>query len=465
MLLSAVIGLVFRLLGARGELWFDEIISLQNARLLSNPVEILTKLHFDNNHALNTLVMYFVDAGGLWPLYRAVSVVCSILLLMLLTFGRKESAGLEKFFSVLLFSFSYLLVLYGSEARGYAGMLFFVFCAYLLDQRLERDPRPSGLVLFWVVLTLGFLSQFTFLLFYFALISFAVYRWSKKFPPSQTLRRLLAFHAAPCAFFFWIYLIHLRYIPPGSGALHPYVDTIADFLSIAAGGPQISPHAPAQGLLGLSLALLLLAVAAIEILMLRREGDDKWFFYFMMLFAAPALYLALGRPRVLYERYFLTVLLFAYLLWGGFLERVYLKSAGGKVFCFACLAAFCLGNGMHISSLCQHGRGQYVKALEKIVEKSREGEIIIAGDHEVRNRTLIDFYAPALPGGDRLRYQANPRQVSEECPQWAIYHSQDYYERPPSLSGKTGEMCSYELAWVFESAPLSGWRWFVYKSG
>jgi hypothetical protein len=58
----AVAALLY-VLGARGELWFDEVLSIQWARNATTPAEIITLYRHDNNHPLNTLWLYSLGEG------------------------------------------------------------------------------------------------------------------------------------------------------------------------------------------------------------------------------------------------------------------------------------------------------------------------------------------------------------------------------------------------------------------
>ena len=52
------------------------------------------------------------------------------------------------FFSMLLVSFSYVLILYSSEARGYAPLIFFCFLCFLILHSFFENPRWQLAVMF-----------------------------------------------------------------------------------------------------------------------------------------------------------------------------------------------------------------------------------------------------------------------------------------------------------------------------
>ena len=68
------------------------------------------------------------------------------------------------------------MILYSSEARGYALAVFFALAAFdLLDRYLDTRRWPSAAG-FSVCVILGFLSQLTFVSFYLATLAWSLYR-------------------------------------------------------------------------------------------------------------------------------------------------------------------------------------------------------------------------------------------------------------------------------------------------
>ncbi len=113
------------------------------ASSLSSPVGILTRLTHDNNHPLNSLFLWLVGPTPHWVAYRALAVICSGGTLVLTLLLSRRRGPLEAVASVTLMAASYPLVVYGSEARGYAPATFFALAAFLL---LERARPPVSQV-------------------------------------------------------------------------------------------------------------------------------------------------------------------------------------------------------------------------------------------------------------------------------------------------------------------------------
>ncbi len=227
-----------RIRGACNELWLDEIWSWYLAGKISRPMEIFTKIHMDNNHYLNTLYLYLIGPRRSWLQYRMLSVVAgvgTVALAGLIGRRRNTASGL---LAMLLTASSYVLILYASEARGYATAVFFSFLSfYLLDRYLETRRWPLALM-FSLSAVLGFLSHMVFLGFYAAALVWSGYRLMKsRTGPKQIVIAACACHAVPILFFAALYLVSLRYVITGGGTASTLLGVYVDALAWALGTP------------------------------------------------------------------------------------------------------------------------------------------------------------------------------------------------------------------------------------
>ncbi len=69
---------VLRVLASGGDLWLDEIWSLTLAASVEQPLDILTEIHHDNNHPLNTLCLYLLGERENWVVYRVPALVAGV---------------------------------------------------------------------------------------------------------------------------------------------------------------------------------------------------------------------------------------------------------------------------------------------------------------------------------------------------------------------------------------------------
>ena len=111
---------------------------------------------------LNTLYLYLVGPHGNWPGYRIPSISGRRRRRRPGRADRSPSECSQALSALLLTGFSYVLVLYSSEARGYASAVFFAFLSfYLLDRYWETKRWPLALM-FSLSTVLGVLSHLVF---------------------------------------------------------------------------------------------------------------------------------------------------------------------------------------------------------------------------------------------------------------------------------------------------------------
>ena len=152
------IALALRLAMARGGLWLDEAWSVAMAHEAANPIAVITGIHHDNNHPLNSWWLQLVGLGAPPLAARALAIACSVAtVLPAAGFAARRSAGAGRI-AAWLFALSPMLVLLGSEARGYAPMLLaLVLLVERVDPLAERTPRPALLAALGLLGTLGHL--------------------------------------------------------------------------------------------------------------------------------------------------------------------------------------------------------------------------------------------------------------------------------------------------------------------
>ena len=73
--IAITLAVVLRFWASLDNFWLDEIWSWMMARQLKSPLEVVTRLHHDNNHHLNTLVLYAFGPNAPLYLYRLPAVL------------------------------------------------------------------------------------------------------------------------------------------------------------------------------------------------------------------------------------------------------------------------------------------------------------------------------------------------------------------------------------------------------
>lgn len=186
----AVVGLVLRLLGARGGLWLDEAWSATLAQGVDTPAGVFLHINHDNNHHLNSLWLQLVGPGAPPVLQRALSIACGTVAVPVAALIAAPRGRIAAILTAWLFAVSPLLVTLGSEARGYAPMAL----ALLVTIVLVEPPRPPAVALALAAL-LGTLAQAT-MVFGLAALGLAALIVAQRSEPGgrsalRTIRRFL----------------------------------------------------------------------------------------------------------------------------------------------------------------------------------------------------------------------------------------------------------------------------------
>jgi uncharacterized membrane protein len=170
----AFVGLLLRLPGSSGDLWLDEIWSLDLVEKITSIDQIFWRINHDNNHFLNSAYLYLVGPHASPLVHRALSIglgVATVFATAAVTADRGRGTQL---IASLLFAISYPMVHYGSEARGYSGLVLFTLLSILCLQR-RLDGRGSAITL-GVAITLGLLSHLTMFFTIVVLVAWTAWR-------------------------------------------------------------------------------------------------------------------------------------------------------------------------------------------------------------------------------------------------------------------------------------------------
>ncbi len=424
-----VAGAVLRILGAGGDLWLDEVWSVELARVAGSAGAVFTQLHHDNNHHLNTLWLLALgyDAGTL-PL-RLLSVAAGTATVAVAALGGARDRTLSLAWAFLL-SFSYVAIHYGSEARGYGLALLFAVVAYVSMDRFLLTGRLAWAVAFAASAVLGLLSHLTFLYAQLAFLAWGaavVLARPREARPSRRAPR--GAHATcrsaspPCG-------------PSTSASWSWVVDPSTS--SGACSGSWCAPPSEFPGGRSSGSRSRCSSFRPPSWSRLVRSRDLRWVYFLVVILVGPAAVLLVSRPEYLAPRYFLVAVPF--LLWLTAAGAVRIARTGRAGFSLVAVLAvlFLAGNGVYVARLLRDGRGQYREAIAFIV-RSEPGPVATVGsDHDFRNATVIGRLLPGLPGAARFRY-VQAGEWSDASPSWVLVHH--FAEDPvpdPVILGPTG---------------------------
>jgi hypothetical protein len=139
-----VLGGIVRVYGSRGDLWLDEIWSLVLLEPVKSFGQIIWGINSDNNHVLNSMYLYMIGGDAAPILLRGMSIVLGIASVVAAGLILRRDGILGALCAMLLFAVSYPVVHYGSEARGYSGLILFALLSVFFCR--GNLVGPAGLI-------------------------------------------------------------------------------------------------------------------------------------------------------------------------------------------------------------------------------------------------------------------------------------------------------------------------------
>ncbi len=455
-LLIFVLSAIVIILAANGELWLDEIWTLYSIKSFSSSLNILTDFRHDNNHLLNTLYLYIIGDQHNFIIYRLFSIISgigSIFLIGLICRGYNLKASI---IAMILSGSSYPLILYFTEARGYAPAIFFSTLSFAILIKSIKSNKLYMVILFWISTILGLLSHllFVMILFSFSAMIFVHYI-QKKYSPKKILIKLCVYFCVPSFFFIILYLFFIRNISIGGGPVYNKWSVIEKASCMLLGIPFL----PVFGLMSF---LLVLCILFFGTTLLFKNNCNHWIFFPFVIFITPVLLLLFTRPKYFYFRYFILAFPFFYILLGYLLEKLYSsKFPLSKWIVSIFLLFFVIGHSQRILPLIQLGRGSYGALLEHISRETPKEIIYVSSNHDFINKRMIFFYSRFIPNRKKILY-LDYNNWGAKKPYWIITQNQDLFYKPvKKLTIPT--LGEYNLNGEFIYSGVSGFNWYLYR--
>jgi hypothetical protein len=449
------VSVVLMTAASRGDLALDEVISLQKAEGAKSWLEIVTQDQNDNNHLLNTFFLHLLGRQQNLFVYRMPAVMFGIATIAALALTARRWGKEESVWAVYLAGWSCPMILYCSEARGYAPAMFFAVMAFELLQRCWERCTPARLLLFWSSLCLGFLSHFSF-----GLVCIALGIWSliHEQTTGASWRGLgvktVKYYAVPAIFIVGIYLVYIRHMKILGGYIYTRWQVMGDVAASVLGFLDVAE----LYWVAVPLAVVLIGCG---ILALVRRRRDEWLFMVLLLLVLPSLAVAL-HPKIICLRYFMVCLPFLYLLLA-ILFAGWFRDSGKimKQVPVWLTLAMTAGHLVKVANLLEWGRGNYRRALQDMAAATAGPLVRVGSDNDFRNGRLLNFYARYLPPSKWLEYIPQTER-HQERPEWMIVCCLNpTFAAYPDL--EVGRVGKYSLFGVYPYAGLTGWSWFVYQ--
>jgi hypothetical protein len=449
---SFAVGTGLRVFAAHNDLWFDEVWTLELLRERVHSFgDVFTNVKHSNNHHLCSLWMWLVGQNASALLYRLPSVLASIGTVALAGLIGARRSRLEGCIAVILTSWSYLLIHFGTEARGYSLVIFFALLAWYALQQFDEKRSWTWTVVFWSAVVVGFLAHLEFAICFAALIAWALWR-SVRYRSNwrQAVLDLFALFTVPIALLLAFYFVAIRGMEVGGGPNYQVMPLLMKTASYMLGGP-------ASGAAAGIAALLAVASIYLVLVYLMFERDDRWIFYAVVI-VAPLGLIAILLPVPLSVRYFIISVAASLVLLSSGYAALLRRGVAGRGVGLMLLALFVAGNAIDTGNLLRFGRGQYLAAL-RFMEKNSDGrEIVITSDHGFRNRMLVNYYKRYLERPDYTQYVERAPSGAE----WLILHRFDLTKQPEKVTDIYGN--NYKLVHIYRYSDLSGWNWLLYRN-
>lgn len=446
-----IAGFVLRLFAARGDLWLDEIWSIQNLRHVQKFGEIFWGISDDNNHLLNSVWLWIVGPDAPPIIIRLEAIVlgtCTIPAAAVLC-GR--SGAVAALAGAALVAFSDLFVHYGSEARGYAGLILMIFiAAEALERFLENPNDHRSRLAFGLAVALGALFHLTMLIAAFTLIVATLGRIWLRGPSLRSvgfaatdLAIPAVLGAVPALGFLLAGVLNTHKIELGEQVPFTFARLGRGLTTLFAAIFGLPYDLPLW--LGLGIVLVLTAAAVLFLAAKRRVLP------LACLLLPPALACLLRTPNVHIARFHLVAALGFVLLFAEAMAKLRSLRQTRAVLAIGLLVA--IGNGRNVAQLLTFGRGDYRGVVARM---ESAGPAIYGSNMPAEVGRTLRFY-------DRL---SELEPVSDWCrrpPDWFILSDDPADEAARRSFGPSGCAASFDLDSIMRPAPLSGLRLALYR--
>ncbi len=457
--LVLLLSLVARVPGMFHDFWFDEAwSSLLVRQFVSSPLDILTRLRIDNNHPLNSLFLYALGDRPTWFVYRLPSLVFGVGSVALAgrVMGRRGRPHAVA--AMILFACSYPLIVYSSEARGYASMIFFTLLAIDSYERYLNARTRSALVMFWGAAILGWLSHLTFLHAYIAILLWSAYEERKRADRLRhSLARLAACHGVPLVFLGVFDLLYIRHLEVAGAEPASLSSVLNETISVALGTPMRA------GWIGSAMFVALL-VGGLR--MIKRADFGLFVLFAAGILIVPGAAVIIGirnatviEPRF-FPRYFLVSVTLFLLLMAWVAAEQYPRGGWRRLSVTLLVVFYAIGHSWQVVRFAKDGRGHYREALLDVAGQSRSPEIKVSSNSDFRTSVLLTFYRRYLPAGKTLVFYPQTFALAQET-DWRIVEDVVPNDRVPAALDD-GRGHRYQLMKRYAFYGLSGCQWSVY---
>jgi hypothetical protein len=467
-----VLGGILRVYGARGDLWLDEIWSLVLLDQVKSFGQIIWGINSDNNHVLNSMYLYLIGPNATPILLRGMSIVLGIASVAAAGLILRRDGIVASLCAMLLFAVSYPVVHYGSEARGYSGLILFALLSLFFLQREFSRPSWINRQGFGLAVGLGLLSHLSMAIPAAAFGIWTLYViWRRTGNLGKAVGNgffiflpALIWTIAVAGSVGYVALRHgfvvSAYSVPNKfavGGMNPFaftgfINAFGELIRLTVGLPDSVPAAAC--LVG---ATALIAISA----PLWRDRDDRRFsLYVISVILLPAAVLAARLPNTDFPRYFLFSGIMFLLFIADIVTSAWLRGGLYRSAAALTLIAIVCGNAISLYHFFSEGRGHYSMAVGRMIEN---GWIAYGSDHDFRTPMVVNFYSQKR--GVHPDYIRIRDWCTDHPPDWYIVESPDDPILAYALANLTFPTCTlrFRRTETFSYWGLSGRQWVLYR--
>ena len=451
-----IVGGAMRWIACHSDFWLDEIWSYVQCRELNSSLGVFTEFRSSNNHHLYSLMMLALGDRHHWIGYRVLSLIVGTLTIVLVYAAARHRGELAASLSAVMTATSYLMIHFSSEARGYALVVFFSVASYICVQRYSERHQWGSALLFGLCTCFGFLSHTQYVFVWLALLA---WQFSRVINPNSnhtwTFVHFLRCFSFPVIAFACFYFLIVAKMEMGGGPPYSLSDILVKTLSYSGGGP-------ASGGWAVVVAIVMSVLITASLVYLSRSQSAEWVFFVVVIVVAPAIVFLVSRPDVMFVRYFLISIVFAYISIGSLLAYLARRLLNGRIAVSIILVLLIIGNGINIKRLFCDGRGGYREAV-LYMERETSGDVItVSSDHPFRNGMVLSYYARFLTTGKELSHR-DGRVTDASAAEWILLHRiGEAVEFKDTIRDQLGRM--YRAEKHFPYSDMSGWHWSLYRA-
>ena len=462
---ATLVGCLLRIVMARGDLWLDEAWSLKLVTGISSPWAVFWGISHDNNHFLNSLWLAWLGPEAPAWTYRVPSVVFGTLAIPLaaaIGWRRGQASAVVSAWFVAL---SMPLVIYGSEARGYAGLVASSLVAIAAiepafdDLMVGKTPgRSRASWILGVSIGFGTLCHLTMLATLTVLSLAAAFRLTcsgRSLRSCIDLTTTLFGPSLVCLLPAMAAMAGIAYRGGfETGGVMPF--TTSDF-SAGLGG-MLRSMLGLPSVVPTSLVFLVVSALAAVALLVGRIEPQLRFLGIAGLVVLPAGMAVAHLPNLMFPRYFLVPGLVVLLIEADLVGHLWGRAS--TLSCIVAASLLCattIGQAASDLSAVVAGRGASGEALSIM---AREGRPVYSSDSRFRSETVAEVAARRQHIA--LTYVPADR-FCNEVPDWYIVTDGEAAAPPLLTIGEGSCSRSFAKRATFPASALSGMRWVLYR--